>query len=55
MTRAALLQRSDMAQWLQCCSAVKLAAVHGIAEPARAVLGKAISLHRVWRVTLPVR
>lgn len=37
---------------LQCCSAVKLAEVCGIAEGAHAVLGKAISLHRVWPVTL---
>lgn len=37
---------------LQCCSAVKLAEVRGIAEGAHAVLGKAISLHRVWPVTL---
>ena len=44
MTRAVLLHGSDIA----CCSAVKLATVHSIAEGALAVLGKAISLHRVW-------
>ncbi len=40
---------------LQCCSAVAFAAFRSIAEGAHAVLGKAISLRRVWCVTLPVR
>lgn len=43
-----MLQGSDIA----CCSVVKLV-VRSIAEGAHAFLGKAISLHRVWRLTLP--
>lgn len=50
MISAALLQGSDM-----CCSVVRLAAARSFAEGAHVFEEKAISLHRVWCLTLLMR